>query len=333
VTPHPVFLSLVVVLRNQASELEPLLKGITETLRDLVSHYELTVVDNGSEDGSVAELERLTREDGLPNVQVYSLIKPVDRDAACWAGVENALGDFVAVFDPATDDAAFLAQMMHAAVHGADVVFAHNEIAPRRSFSYRLAFSLFNRLYQWLSGVHLSREAPAYRLLSRRVVNAILQHPQPSITYRHLPATGGFTRVNLTYRAQPRATQRRLLRDSLDRGAFLLVSTTRAPLRMVTTLCLFGAGANLAYSAYVIAVWAFKEDVAPGWVTLSLQQSGMFLLISVVLLVLGEYILHVASLSGEGPPYIIGREYTSARMMARDGLNVESAAGRDRGAH
>jgi hypothetical protein len=59
----------------------------------------------------------------------------------------------------------------------------------------------------------------------------------------------------------------------------------------------------------------------------------MFLLISVVLLVLGEYILHVASLSGEGPPYIIGREYTSARMMARDGLNVESAAGRDRGAH
>jgi glycosyltransferase involved in cell wall biosynthesis len=330
-TPHPVFLSLVVVLRNQAGELETLLKDISGVLQSLVTHHELTVVDNGSDDDSVAVLERLTREDGLPNVQVYSLIKQVNRDAACWAGVENALGDFVAVFDPATDDVAYLAQMMDAAVHGADVVFARNEIQPRHSVSYGVAFAIFNRIYQWLSGVHLSREAPAYRLLSRRVVNIILQHPQPAITYRHLPATGGFVRVNLSYRAQPRSAQRRLLRDSLDRGAFLLVSTTRAPLRMVTTLSLFGAGANLAYSVYVIAVWAFKKDVAPGWVTLSLQQSGMFFLISVVLLVLGEYILHVASLSNEGPPYIIGREYTSARMTARGELNVKAML-RDRGA-
>jgi len=331
VTPHPVFLSLVIVVRNQATELESLLQAVTGVLQSLVTNYELTVVDNGSEDDSVAVLEELTRENGLPNVQVYSLIKPVDRDAACWAGVENALGDFVAVFDPATDDLAFLGRMMDSAMHGADVVFARNEIAPRRSLAYRVAFAVFNRMYQWLSGVHLAHEAPAYRLLSRRVVNVILQHPQPSITYRHLPATGGFVRVNLSYRAPPRLTQRRLLRDSLDRGAFLLVSTTRAPLRMVTTLSMFGAFANLAYSGYVIAIWAFKKDVAPGWVTLSLQQSGMFFLISVVLLVLGEYILHMASLSNEGPPYIIGREYTSARMTARGELNV-TGAGRERGA-
>jgi len=132
--------------------------------------------------------------------------------------------------------------------------------------------------------------------------------------------------VNLSYRAPPRLTQRRLLRDSLDRGAFLLVSTTRAPLRMVTTLSMFGAFANLAYSGYVIAIWAFKKDVAPGWVTLSLQQSGMFFLISVVLLVLGEYILHMSSVTNDGPLYHVGQEFTSAKVTRREKLNVEDAS-------
>jgi hypothetical protein len=88
----------------------------------------------------------------------------------------------------------------------------------------------------------------------------------------------------------------------------------------------FGAISNLLYSAYVICVAVLKRDVAPGWVTLSLQQSGMFFLISLVLLVLGEYILQMASLSTEGPLYHVGQEFTSARMSRRERLNVEEAA-------
>jgi hypothetical protein len=103
----------------------------------------------------------------------------------------------------------------------------------------------------------------------------------------------------------------------------LLVSTTRAPMRMVTAISLFGAIANLIYSAYVIAVALFKQDVATGWTSLSLQQSGMFFLISMVLFVLGEYILSVVSLSNEGPKYHVGQEFTSARIVRREKLNVE----------
>jgi len=103
----------------------------------------------------------------------------------------------------------------------------------------------------------------------------------------------------------------------------LLVSTTRAPMRLVTSLSLFGAIANLVYSVYVVAVGFLKTDVAPGWISLSLQQSGMFFLISLVLLVLGEYILHMVSLSNEGPLYHVGQEFTSARMTRREKLNIE----------
>jgi hypothetical protein len=103
----------------------------------------------------------------------------------------------------------------------------------------------------------------------------------------------------------------------------LLVSTTRAPMRLVTSLSLFGAATNLVYSVYVVAVGFLKVDVAPGWVSMSLQQSGMFFLISLVLLVLGEYILHMANLSNEGPLYHVGQEFTSAHMTRREKLNIE----------
>jgi hypothetical protein len=46
-------------------------------------------------------------------------------------------------------------------------------------------------------------------------------------------------------------------------------------------------------------------------------------LISLVLLVLGEYILYMVSLSNEGPLYHVGQEFTSARMTRREKLNIE----------
>ena len=97
-------------------------------------------------------------------------------------------------------------------------------------------------------------------------------------------------------------------------------------MRLVTSLSLFGAAANLIYSFYVVGISLFKADVAPGWVSMSLQQSGMFFLMSLVLLVLGEYILHMASLSNEGPLYHVGQEFTSARMTRREKLNIEDVS-------
>lgn len=320
---YPIFLSVVLVVRNQQSSLESILTEISSPLQDLVSDYELIIVDNASADDSVAALKKMTQEGGLPNLQVYALTKEVDSDTASWVGLENALGDFVAVIDPAVDSIGYLPNLLEKAFDGADVVFAANENRPRQGLAYRACYSVFNSIYQRFNGVDLVNEAPSYRVLSKRVVNFILQHPVPSLTYRHLPATGGFSKVNLTYSAETRPSQPKRLGESIDRGMRLLVSTTRGPMRLVTALSLFGAGANLLYSIYVIAVALLKPDVAPGWVTLSLQLSGMFFLISLVLWMLGEYILHMASLSNEGPKYHVAQEFTSAIMTRRQKLNIE----------
>lgn len=322
----PVFLSVLLVVRNQADRIEKVLADASSFIGPLVSDYELIIVDNASEDDSIAVLKRMAGENGLPNLQIYALTKHVDTDTAAWAGLENALGDFIAVIDPFTDDLAYLPEMLDKAAAGVDVVFASNLQKPAHGLMYQMAFSVFNGIYGWFSGVDLAREAPQYRVLSKRVVNFILQHSQPALTYRHLPATGGFARANLTYSSTPQISPRKHLGNSIDRGMRLLVSTTRAPMRLVTSLSLFGAVANLLYSIYVVAIALLKEAVAPGWVSLSLQQSGMFFLISLVLLVLGEYILHTATASNEGPLYHVGQEFTSARMTRHEKLNIEVVA-------
>lgn len=319
----PCFLSVVFVSRNQSDELKNILADAASVVSSIVSDYELIVVDNASDDESISTLKKLTDMDGLANLQVYALTKEVDTDTASWVGMENALGDFVVVIDPLADDINFIPEMLDKAVSGADVVFARNEKKPRQGLLYRTADAVFHRLYSAFNGIHLAKEAPHYRVLSKRVINFILQHPQPSMTYRHLPATGGFSRAYLNYSAVPKAARPKRLGDSIDRGMRLLVSTTRAPMRLVTILSMFGAVANLVYCIYVVAVGILKTDVAPGWISVSLQQSGMFFLISLVLLVLGEYILNMASLSNEGPLYHVGQEFTSARMTRLEKLNIE----------
>jgi hypothetical protein len=320
----PIFLSVVIVVRNQAPALPALLQHASNVVSNIAQDYELIVVDNASDDASVDVLKGLTAESGLPNLQVFALTKNVDDDTASWAGMENALGDFVAVVNPITDDIEFIREMTEHAVRGSDVVFAENTEKSGQTIPYKVCFAAFNMLYMWFNGVRLGVEAPQYRVLSKRVINFILQHPLPAIAYRHLPATAGFSRKNLKYSSAStvRQTEKRLL-ESIDRGMRLLVSTTRAPMRLVTTLSIFGALSNLIYSFYVIVIGLVKTDVAPGWITLSLQQSGMFFLLSLVLLVLGEYILHMASLANEGPLYHVAQEFNSAIITRRKKLNIE----------
>lgn len=321
-TCYPIFLSLVLVVRNQAASLKETLTEAVAVASILAADYEVIVVDNASGDESVSVLKQLAGIGGLPNIQVFALAKEVDVDTASWAGVENALGDFVVSMNQETDDIDFLPEMLDYAVKGSDVVFAANRQKSPQSWSYLMCSSLFNVIYKWLDA-QFDSEAPRFRVMSKRVVNFILQHPVPVMAYRYLPATSGFDRINLVYSATPKVQREKSLWESIERGMSLLVSTTRVPMRLVTALSFFGATSNALYSLYVIGVAILKSDVAPGWVTVSLQQSGMFFLISLVLMVLGEYILQMTRLSNEGPLYYVAQEFTSAVMTRREKLNIE----------
>lgn len=320
---NPLFLSLVTVVRDRADELRDFVERLARVAGAIASDYEIIIVDNASDDGSVEVLKELTSSEGIHNLQVYALAIPVDLDTAQFAGVENAIGDFVAIVDLDLDDPEFLPTMVEAAMTGKDVVLADNTRRPRTSLVYRLASASFHRLYHVVHGVHLGREAPRYRVLSRKVVNYVLQHDSPNLVYRRVPATAGFAKARLTYASSFEPTIRRGALESLESSVRMLVSSGSEPLRLMSGLCLFGATANIVYSVYVLGVLLFKQDVAPGWATLSLQQSGMFFLISLVLLLLGEYVLHITQTTQKRPMYSVGQEMTSRIVTRRERINVE----------
>lgn len=323
---YPLFLSVVVVSRNNVALLWETLAALSSSLEGSVSDYELLVVDNASDDESLLSLKDLLATGGLPNVQVLALTKEVSFETAAWAGAEHALGDFVVVIDPLCDDVKMLASMLAKATAGYEVVFVRNQAEKVGGWLYRLGANTFDRLYEKLHGVRLSIDAPHFRLISRNVVNFVQRHGSPELAYRHLPATAGFSKTSVDGHWTTVRRRKRSLLDGVDRALQLLVSSTSQPMRLVTTLALFGALGNILYSLYVVLVAILKSHVAEGWVTLSLQQSGMFFLLSMVLLVLGEYITHMLSVSSREPCYHIGQEFGSMIVSRRKKLNVEDTA-------
>ena len=320
---HSIFLSIVFSVHNQSSDVVKFIHQISELASKIVSDYEMIIVDNASTDDTVEVLKKLTEPSGIANLQVYALTSQIDPITAAWVGMESSLGDYVVVIDPMVDDITLIPQMIDKAVGGSDIVIAINNQNQKQTFVYWGASLVFHVLYKWLNGANFSKNAPNYRLLSRRLINFIFQHRQPAITYRHLPISTGFSRAIINYQSNSFTKVNKSWSENIDDGMRLLVSTTRAPMRIVTTLSLFGAIANLFYMLYVLFIATFESNVASGWVSISLQQSGMFFLISLVLLVLGEYILHMASLSNEGPLYHVAQEFTSTRMTYREKLNIE----------
>ena len=320
----PILLSVVVVVQNQAEELRGLVSGIEDIISPLVSDYEIVIVDNGSNDQTSFSLQNLTSENGATNLQIFTLAGRVDDLTARWVGVENSLGDIVACIDPRHSELYQLERLTREAANGFDIVFTMQNFSRNRSSLPRtLLYKFFGSITKLSTGLDLNSYSTSLIAISRRVVNYLLQFPDPQTKFRNLPSTTGFSRSLISIPNQQRSARGINLRESFTRGIRLVTSSSENPLRLSTILSALGAFASLTYSIYVVLIWAFKEDVAPGWVSLSIQQSGMFFLISLVLLVLSEYVLEISRKANSGPAYYIAAEFTSARLTRKERLNVE----------
>lgn len=323
--PANLMLSIVVPFRNYDRSIRSVLEAVVEQVRDLVTDYEIVVVDNGSNDEEFADYQPLIGSDGLANLQVYRLIQPVDPDTAAWAGLENCLGDFMLVFDPRSDSLSCLPEAIERLQQGFEVVFFSNSIPADRGLIERVAGPTFRWLYRKMTGIDLTREATPSRLLAKRVISYLLMQPYPGMRYRWLPARAGFRSCTLTYAHQRQPDPRYGLFDRFRRALHLMVESSVFPLRLSSALAFLGASLNLVYTSYVIGVVLFKRDIAPGWATLSLQQSGMFFLISTVLFMLCEYLVQTVRWTFDGPRYYVSSESTSERLTRHQKLNVEEA--------
>lgn len=326
-TQHPttfdLLLSVVWVLKNDILSVKETLLETISHIQSLSADFEIVLVDNASNDGTSEFLKSLIKDKSFPNVQVFVLANEVDKDIATWAGLEGALGDFVLIFDPGRDTLEPLENMLTEAVKGADVVYARNTTKRSPSLLYKVATWVFDHLYSFIYGVKLTTDAPSLKLINRAVLNNILKNPNPELAYRHLPLTRGFKRVNTIYSSSQRLKpEKESFMQYLDRGIRLLITTKQGPLRLISLMSLLGAGFNLLYSFYVVLIAIFKEKVAEGWITLSLQQAFMFFMVFLVFMVFGEYVAHLIALNERNEKYSVTDDFFSSVVTRKSKLNV-----------
>ena len=171
-------LSVIVPCYNEEAALPYFRSEIQKTADILREKYDLRTevlfVDDGSRDGTLALLRQYARED--PRVRYVSFSRNFGKEAAMYAGLENAGGDYAVIMDADMQDPPSLLPVMYEAVRdgGYDCAATRRVTRagepPIRSFFARVFYKIINKI----SRLDIVDGARDYRLMARRVVDVIL---------------------------------------------------------------------------------------------------------------------------------------------------------------
>ena len=319
------FLSIILVTSNESQSVIKTVRAISSMAAEMADDYEIVIVDNGSRDDTVYKLESLTKDDGEPNLQVYVLSSPTEKLTARWLGIENCLGDIAICVEPENGDLDNFKLMAYEANKDCDIVLATKKYSNSNKIflSKRILYNILAISTRFLTGLKLNQYSTGFIALNRKVINYLLMLSNPEIKFRNISSVTGFRikSLNISYLINKR--EKVHLRESLRRGIKLVTSSSKSPLRIATLLSAIGAVLSMIYSFIVLLIWASIDEVTPGWTSVSLQNSIMYFMFSVVLLILSEYILEISRKSNAEPNYYISNEFTSAVMLSKKKLNVE----------
>jgi polyisoprenyl-phosphate glycosyltransferase len=314
-------LSIVCVLDGRQLDPARMLQDLHRSAASLAMPLELVVVVNGAPAPAVAAVRALTRT--LEGLQIYCVKRRVDYITAVLAGLENAIGDWVATLDLAADEPSVVRDLVLTAMHDrCEIAIAAPSGQARRGLGETLLAAGFHFVFRRLHGYSLSREAPTARLMSRAVVNDVLQHDSPLIALDTLAATGGYVRASV--RTLRRQAPRLPVAERARMRWRTLIGINAAPLRLANLICGLGALAALTYTVYVIVIYLVKSNVVPGWTTVSLIISAMFLTMSLVLGILSEYLILLLDSGARRGRFEISEEIASGVQPRSKLLNVET---------
>jgi glycosyltransferase involved in cell wall biosynthesis len=329
-TRPDILVSAVAVLRSYARFLPAFVAETVGTLEARYANFELVLIDNGSRDETPAVVRDLLTTHRC--VRYLRLSRRQKAETAVMAGLDAAIGDFVVTLHPEFDPPADIPALVDRCRAGADVVVG---VAPYPSPPgplYRMLRWGFYRAARGLFGLDPVRAGGNFRCLSRSAVNALTRVRRRRRFFGQLAAEIGLTAEEHPYRFLSRGGKppRVNLRRAVRAAASMAVNHSPAPLRLVSVLGLVGSGLSFLYSLYVVGVYLTKPDVMPGWTTLSLQVSGLFVLVFAMLALIGEHLGRVLDEAVDRPLYHVREEQASAVMLADEARrNVTAAATED----
>ncbi|MGH6981512.1 MAG: glycosyltransferase family 2 protein [Stellaceae bacterium] len=321
---EPCRLSVVVPCFNEAEVLLAFYERTASVLHDAVGDdYEIVLVNDGSRDGTWEMIGELAERD--PRVVGVNLSRNFGHQLALTAGLDYASGDLVLILDADLQDPPELLPRMMALIdEGADVVYGQRtERFGETRFKVAMTRG-FYRLLGKIANVDIPLDAGDFRLMRRRVVDALNDMPEQQRFVRGMVAWLGFTQVPLPYQRPARhaGTSKyslvRLIRLALDGITSFSVWPLRLALFAGVAFCLVALGLLI----YALASWAFIAS-PPGWTStmVAITLVGGMQLICVGLL--SEYLGRVY-MEVKRRPHFIVRE-VRARQRRRDTIGGRAA--------
>jgi polyisoprenyl-phosphate glycosyltransferase len=304
--PRPTF-SVVVPAFNEAEGLTGFHQRLVTAMEPLGS-WEAIYVDDGSDDATREMVEFLRRDD--PRIALVSLSRNFGKEIATTAGLDHAHGEAVIVIDADLQDPPEVIPELVATWRlGFDMVCARRRVREGETPLKKLTSHVFYRLMRHTGRVRLPEDTGDFRLMSRRVVEAVCKLREQHRFMKGLFAWVGFPVTTVLYDRAPRCVGHskwsywKLWNLALEG----ITSFTVMPLKVATYLGLAVAMLSVAYGAQVIVkTLIFGNPVAgyPSLLTFMLFLGGIQLM---TLGVIGEYLGRIFNETKHRPLYLVER--------------------------
>lgn len=303
---------------NEEENLAKLIPLLCAQLAQLSPHFEILVVDDGSQDRTAEVAVRLS--DDYP-VRLLQLARNFGKENALTAGIDHVRGDLVILMDadfqhPLEVLPRFFAYWQQ----GYDMVYGIREDRQGESALKRRCSAWFYAfMARGATAVPIEPNAGDFRLLDRKVVEVLRLLPERTRFMKGLYSWVGFKTIGIGFRVEERQAGKSgfnfwRLSELAITG---ITSFSSLPLRMCAGFGAMVSLLSILYGLYeVIRTIFFGVDV-PGWATLVV---GISFLSGVQLLsigVLGEYVARIFIEVKQRPPYVVGRlhDYPAAETQ------------------
>lgn len=304
---RPITFSIVIPVFNEQSALPVLLHRLDLLLNRLSKPAEAIFVDDGSSDSSPIILRALAKRD--PRYRYISLSRNFGHQVAITAGMEAAQGQAIIVMDADLQDPPEVVEQLIAKwQEGNDVVYARRLSRAGESWFKRGTAHLFYRLIGSMSSIHIPADVGDFRLIDRKVLDALRQMPERNRFVRGMVAWLGFRQAEVAFHRLERVAgeTKYPLFKMMRLATNAALGFSDAPLRFAIWCGLAVSSLALLYGGWVLVLWLSNDShLVAGWsstiVIISLL-CGMNMLITGIV---GLYVGRIHSEVKGRPLYVV----------------------------
>jgi polyisoprenyl-phosphate glycosyltransferase len=312
--------SVVVPCFNEEAVLQQTNCRLKQVLEQLPVDFEIIYVDDGSDDSTLELLRQFQADD--VRVRVIQLSRNFGHQVAITAGLEHTLGDSVVLIDADMQDPPeVIPEMISRWTSGWDVAYGiRTERVGETSFKLWTA-KAFYKLIDSLADIKIPTEAGDFRLMDRRVVNAILEMREGDRFLRGMVSWAGFKQVAVPYQRASRlaGNSKYPLKKMVHLATDGILSFSVLPLKVATLVGFSASMLAVIGAAISLFFRLFTNRWVTGWTSLLLAILFMGGAQLVCLGIIGEYVGRTYGESKHRPLYFVQQKlgFEEQKLTAR----------------